>query len=68
MTQAPEPGAGPCPHCGSADTRPITTKPPRTHPGRTIACDADCSQPARLCLSCRLATPLPATDRPEHTP
>lgn len=55
---------GPCPKCGSADTKATPVKPPRKHPGRVIPCDPECTVTARLCLNCRLVTSLPAAPAP----
>lgn len=48
-----EGAASRCPRCGSDDTRPYTTKPPRKHPGSRIECDADCTVPGLFCRACR---------------
>lgn len=45
-----------CPHCGSADTRPYTFKPPRKHPPGQIACDAECAKTGLFCRNCRIVT------------
>lgn len=58
---------GPCPKCGSGRTKVTTVKPPRKHPGRTIACDPECWLTVRFCLNCRLVTSLPAA-APEPEP
>lgn len=59
--------AGPCPRCQSTDTKRTTVRPPRKHPGNRIACDPECEQTVRLCLTCRMATPLSSSPK-ETTP
>jgi hypothetical protein len=46
----PEPS---CLRCGSDDTRPYTTKPPRRHPRSRVECDAACLVAGRFCRACR---------------
>lgn len=54
MNSATSPG--PCPKCRSVDTRRTALKPPRG--GGAHRCTPECEKPFRLCLNCRVATPL----------
>jgi hypothetical protein len=57
---------GPCHLCKSTDTKRITTRPPKvkkrgeTESKTAHRCTPDCDKPFRLCLTCRLAAPLPS--------
>jgi hypothetical protein len=47
-----------CRSCRSTNTTAYTTKPPRKHNG---PCTPECLVEGRLCLNCRLFSPMPAS-------
>jgi hypothetical protein len=50
--------AGPCPKCGSAETKRYTVKRPRPGDRGGHRCTPECESTERLCLACRLVTPM----------
>lgn len=50
--------AGPCPKCGSADTKRYAVKRPRPGDRGGHRCTPECESTERLCLACRLVTPM----------
>lgn len=49
--------AGPCAKCGSDNTRRTILRPPVSSKGMH-RCTPECDKPFRLCLACRVATPM----------
>lgn len=49
--------AGPCTKCGSDNTKRTILRPPVSSKG-AHRCTPECDKPFRLCLNCRVATPM----------